>query len=69
MTRIVFYAESAEEWAVFYTERDEILGVVLSKLECPTLEDFKRMLPSCEDAPIDPQYLTGLKIVSVQEVE
>ena len=67
--KLVFIGETNEDWMIFYVLGDEILGVVLSKLECPTLEDFKRVLPSCEDAPIDPQYLTGLKIVSVQEVE
>jgi hypothetical protein len=67
--RIVFYVEGAEDWAVFYTLGDEILGVVLSKLECPTLEDFKRELPSCEDAPVPVDVLIGARIVAVEEVE
>ena len=67
--RIVFFAETSEDWAVFYTEQDEILGVVLSKLECPTLEDFKRVLPSCEDAPVPVDVLVGARIISVEGVE
>ena len=67
--RIVFYAESAEDWAVFYTEQGEIFGVIISKSECPTLQDFKRALRKCEDAPISPEHLVGLKILLVQEVE
>jgi len=67
--RIVFYVEGAEDWAVFYMEQDEILGVILSKSECPTLRDFKRALSSCEDAPVPVEVLIGARIVEVQEVE
>jgi len=67
--RIVFFAETSEDWAVFYTEKDEILGIILPKSEYPTLQDFSRVLRKCEDAPISPEHLVGLKILSVQEVE
>jgi hypothetical protein len=54
---------------MFYTNKNEILGIALSKSEYPTIEDFKRMLSSCEDAPIEPEELLGVKIIEVQEVE
>jgi hypothetical protein len=65
----VFLAENAEDWIVFYTEKDEILGVALPKAEYPTIEDFAHALSKCEDAPISPEYLVGVKILAVKEVE
>jgi hypothetical protein len=67
--RIVFLGETNEDWMVFYVLGDEILGVVLSKNEYPTIEDFSRALSKCEDAPISPEYLAGVKILAVKEVE
>ena len=67
--RVVFIADTNEDWMIFYVERDEILGIVLSKNEYPTIEDFSRAIRKCEDAPIEPYHLVGARILAVEEVE
>jgi hypothetical protein len=69
MKRIVFFAKSKEDWFAFYTEGDEILGVVLPRKEYPTFEAFLNELPRCEDAPISDHDLIGATIMLVKEVE
>jgi hypothetical protein len=67
--KIVFYAETDEYWAVYYTERTTIYGVIICKREAKTLNDFKMIVKRCEDVVIEPQDLIGARIVEIQEVE
>jgi hypothetical protein len=67
--KIVFLCETSEDWILFYTKKDEILGVALSKAEYPTIEEFTSELRKCEDAPINPQDIIGAKIIEIKEVE
>jgi len=67
MVKKLFFAEDEKEWVLFYTERNKILGFSLPKKEYPTLQDFKKAIPKCEDGPIEPEELIGLKIVEIAE--
>ena len=69
MKKVVFYAKTSEDWIAFYTEGCEIFGVILSRKEYKTFEDFINALRKCEDAPISDHDLIGATIILVKEVE
>ena len=67
MVKKLFFAEDEKEWVLFYTERNKILGFSLPKSKYPKLQDFKKAIPKCEDAYINPQDIIGTKIVEIAE--
>jgi len=69
MPKIVFYAEDKDNWVVFYTEEGQIYGIFLPKKEWQTFNSFKQFIKKCEDAPIEPEELLGVKIIEIQEME
>jgi hypothetical protein len=68
MAKIVFYGEDKDNWVAFYTEDNEIYGIFLPKKEWQTFWSFKQFIKKCEDAPIEPEELIGIKIIAIEKV-